>query len=317
MAGGRDFAYTHNMFNREAGIITVSASGANAGFVNYWEEEIFASDCTTIKADKNVTTKWIYYYLKMIQEQIFEVLQKGSSQPHVYAEDLKLIPIPLISIKLQTKIVNKCSKIDDEYNTTRMSIENYRKKIEDLFNDLEVIASEGGVNLVRLSEICLDIFAGGDAPADYREKPDSEYYVPIYSNGTAENALYGYGKEPKVTEDAITISARGTIGFTEYRKAPFIPIVRLIVLIPDTDKVNVQFLKYSVKCLKFENTGKTTPQLTVPNVRNLKIKLPLDPEKQNEIISRVNEIEAKITEAEKKLEGLKNKTGEIVKSYLS
>ncbi len=145
VAGGMNYAYTHNKYNREAVIVTVSASGANAGFVNCWNERIFASDCTTIRAKSDITTKWVYYYLNMIQQQIYEILQKGSGQPHVYAEDIKLIPIPKIGESLQIQIVDECAKVDEEYNTTRMSIEDYRKKIEDLFNDLEVIASVGGV----------------------------------------------------------------------------------------------------------------------------------------------------------------------------
>ena len=32
--------------------ISISASGANAGFVNYWNEPIFAADCNTIVAHK-------------------------------------------------------------------------------------------------------------------------------------------------------------------------------------------------------------------------------------------------------------------------
>ena len=37
-------------------------------------------------------------------------------------------------------------RIDDEYNTTRMSIETYRQKIEDLFAELDVVMSTmGGV----------------------------------------------------------------------------------------------------------------------------------------------------------------------------
>ena len=34
--------------NRPANVITVSGSGANAGFVNFWPIPIFASDCSTI-----------------------------------------------------------------------------------------------------------------------------------------------------------------------------------------------------------------------------------------------------------------------------
>jgi type I restriction enzyme M protein len=49
IAGGQQPAYYHNQSNRNGQTITISASGAYAGFVNYFETPIFASDCTTIK----------------------------------------------------------------------------------------------------------------------------------------------------------------------------------------------------------------------------------------------------------------------------
>ena len=56
------------------------------------------------------------------------------------------IPIPVPPIDIQNQIIAECEKIDEEYNTTRMSIESYRKKIEDLFNELDVISTGGGIS---------------------------------------------------------------------------------------------------------------------------------------------------------------------------
>ena len=48
VAGGQEPSCYHNVANREAGAITVSASGAYAGYINFWNCPIFASDCNTI-----------------------------------------------------------------------------------------------------------------------------------------------------------------------------------------------------------------------------------------------------------------------------
>jgi len=132
VAGGIDYAYTVDKYNREEGVITISASGANAGYVNYWDEKIFASDCTTIRGKNNLETKYIYNYLKSVPS-IMKSLKKGAAQPHVYPEDIKNIPIPIIPVKLQEKIVSKCEKIDEEYNNTRMSVDDYVAKLEQVF----------------------------------------------------------------------------------------------------------------------------------------------------------------------------------------
>ena len=140
VAGGVDFAYLHNQSNRPANTITISASGANAGFVNYWEEPIFASDCSTVRGKNDIHTLYLYYLLFSIQDQIY-YLQKGAGQPHVYPEDLKLIKVPNITNEsLLNRIVSECKKVDNEYNKSRMSVEEYRKKIADVFERLNVIS---------------------------------------------------------------------------------------------------------------------------------------------------------------------------------
>lgn len=113
VAGGIDYAYMHNNYNRPENVITVSASGANAGYVNFWQEKIFASDCTTIIGNSFEETCFIYYFLKANQNLLFS-LQKGAAQPHVYANDLKQIKIPILPTSVQNKIVAECQKIDTE-----------------------------------------------------------------------------------------------------------------------------------------------------------------------------------------------------------
>ena len=87
VAGGLEPAYYHSTANTEAPVVTVSASGANAGFVNLYMENVWASDCSYI--DKGITPFVLYYFLLLKSRQI-EVtgLQRGSAQPHVYPKDL-------------------------------------------------------------------------------------------------------------------------------------------------------------------------------------------------------------------------------------
>ena len=142
VAGGTDFAYWHNQYNREGNVITISASGANAGYVNYWKEKIYASDCTTVQAETPLETQYLYYYLKSLQPQIYEILQKGSAQPHVYPEDIKIIPIPKIDKQLQHTIVKSCSDIDKEYDSIHSFISTCKQNIENLFAKLDIAARE-------------------------------------------------------------------------------------------------------------------------------------------------------------------------------
>jgi len=144
VAGGVSYAYHHNEYNRPEGTITISASGANAGYVNQWKEKIFASDCTTVNVDNPLSASYIYNYLKSKQDEIFK-LARGAAQPHVYPDDIKGFPIPLPPMEIQRAIVEECAVVDAEYESSRMSIEEYRSKISKVFVELEVLA--GGVNL--------------------------------------------------------------------------------------------------------------------------------------------------------------------------
>ena len=94
VAGGKEAAYYHNEYNRQPPVITVSGSGASAGYVNYWEVPIFASDCCTIE-EKDLNIKYIYYFLKSRQQELLDK-QVGVAIPHVSPKDVSplLIPYP-------------------------------------------------------------------------------------------------------------------------------------------------------------------------------------------------------------------------------
>ena len=102
VAAGIEPSCYHNQSNREAGVITVSASGANAGYVNYWNTPIFASDCNTVitKDESVLNNIFVYCRLKVAQQEIFQ-MQRGSGQPHVYAKDIAEIDVPIPPIEKQ------------------------------------------------------------------------------------------------------------------------------------------------------------------------------------------------------------------------
>lgn len=88
VAGGLEPAYFHSTANAKSPVVTISASGANAGYVNIYLQDVWASDCSYISAE---WTRDVYYYfclLRYRQQELF-ALQKGAAQPHVYPKDLQ------------------------------------------------------------------------------------------------------------------------------------------------------------------------------------------------------------------------------------
>lgn len=107
ISAGVDFSYYHDVANRPKNTITISASGANAGFVNFWREPIFACDCTTITNSVIGGTLYILNFLKIVQDFIYQQA-RGSAQPHVYPKDiegLKIIVPPDLLLKKFSEFV--------------------------------------------------------------------------------------------------------------------------------------------------------------------------------------------------------------------
>ena len=113
VAGGQEPSCYHNVANRKAGVITISASGAYSGFVNYWTTQIFASDCNTIIPidEKNTNVHFLYHGLKAIQREIYS-LQKGGAQPHVYGKDIEKFLFPYPTKEEQDKFADIAQQAD-------------------------------------------------------------------------------------------------------------------------------------------------------------------------------------------------------------
>lgn len=134
---------------------------------------------------------------------------------------------------------------------------------------------------VNICDVCNEIFAGGDAPKNnMSQAPNERHSIPIFSNGEENEGLYGYTDKARVTQPSITVSARGTIGYTAIRNTPFVPIVRLITLIPNPELIDINYLYYAVRNYKFDGSGTSIPQLTVPSIKKYSFPLPTKEEQK-------------------------------------
>ncbi|MHA0315042.1 N-6 DNA methylase [Mesomycoplasma ovipneumoniae] len=313
--GGETFKY--QTYNRENQYI-ISRFGMSQQCVRYVKGKFFLNDSglTVNKNTEEIKQKYLDLYLYSIQNKIF-ALGRGSAQKNLDIERFRNLDIPVPPIEIQEKIIKECEELEQQYETTRMKIEEYQAQIQKIFEDLEVLKSEGGYK--TLVEVCKEIYAGGDIPKeDFSKIKTSKYNVPIFTNGTNENALYGYTNKARTIETAITISARGTIGFSEKREAPFYPAVRLIVAVPNNN-VNIDFLNYTLKNIDIKNkvsSGSVIPQLTVPMIQDLKIYVPTL-EYQEKIVNKVKNIEREIEILKEQQINLNEEINKIVQTYIN
>ena len=139
IAGGQQPAYYHDKANRDAPVITVSGSGAYAGFVNFFDVPIYASDCSTIQLlsqCKGVADiRYIFRMLKSIQKEIYQ-LQQGGGQPHVYPKDLAKIKVPLPPLNIQTKLVAEAEKEEKIIESNRLLVDLMKRRIDKIISTL-------------------------------------------------------------------------------------------------------------------------------------------------------------------------------------
>ena len=93
IAGGLEPAYYHNKANTSAPVVTISASGANAGYTQILFEDVWASDCSFI--DSTCECILFAYCFLSINSRILRHAQVGAAQPHVYAKDVNAFALPI------------------------------------------------------------------------------------------------------------------------------------------------------------------------------------------------------------------------------
>lgn len=150
---------------------------------------------------------------------------------------------------------------------------------------------------VSLAEI-FTISAGGDIDRQNSSPTYSTSYpYPVYANALTKNGLYGYANYFKVESDSITVSGRGEVGHAIARHCKYVPIVRLLSLVPKyEDDVDFFACMINATSIYIESTG--VPQLTSPQLGAVKVLRPPILE-QKRISSLLLKIDAKIENEER------------------
>lgn len=139
ISGGRVPAFYCDKFNREGETITVAGSGAGAGYVQYWNEPIFVCDAFSIKGCEDVSTKYLYYCLTNMQDNIYAT-KKGGGVPHVHISSIENFFIPIPHPDIQEEIVKILDRFEEyaaklqtelqaELQARREQYEYYRNKL--------------------------------------------------------------------------------------------------------------------------------------------------------------------------------------------
>ena len=238
---------------------------------------------TVIDVDTNKAIPEFIYYL-LIQNNTTEQLQAIAEQsvstyPSIKPSDIENLEFKLPNLIIQSKIVSILDTIDSKICQNEKINNNLEQQAQAIFKswfiDFEPFSNRkpSDWSVSTLGNVSI-MGAGGDKPQNVSPRKTDLYEYPIYSNGLSNEGLYGFTDNPKVSEESVTVSARGTIGFVCLRHIPYVPIVRLVTLIPKTEIISAKYLYLWLKQLHIIGTGTTQQQLTVPDFQKTEILVP-------------------------------------------
>lgn len=256
------------------GEIVISNVGANAGTIfrvpKLGIPMSLGPNTITINTSEKITNDYYYYYFQSHNGQnLIHSIISGSAQPKFNKTDFKNLSVPYPSVKEQKETVDILNALDKKIELNSKINTNL---LELLNTQYKHFLSKYNLTKVKLGDLC-DVSAGGDKPKKISKEKNNENTIPVYSNGAKNNGLYGYTNEAKIFKKAVTVSARGTIGYTVLRTEPFVPIVRLISL-QSKGTISPEFLYLLVNNLPIQGYGSTQQQITVPYVKKIVVSIP-------------------------------------------
>lgn len=248
--------------------------GISTYIADDFDDVILGYHCALITPNKDILDG---RYLNALMhtdyaKKYFACNASGSGQRYALsAETLNSFPVPVIPLQKQKQIGEIFSALDKKIELNKQINQNLEAMIADVM-DYKFLSKVGKLPKRRIGDIAL-IKAGGDCPQEWSKYKTKDYQIPIYSNGTDNEGLYGYTKEPVILKRSVTVAARGTIGYCEIREGGYVPIIRLLAVTPNDIGGDV-YLHQVFNRIKFKKDGSIQQQLTVPSIASIEIPYP-------------------------------------------
>ena len=237
----------------------------------------FNQSCYGLRAKEGLVDEEYLYYL--IKHNVVVLKKNGSVFDTITRDTFDDIEVELPSLVEQEIVASILRDLDDKIEVNNKINKNLEQQAQAIFKswfiDFEPFSNRkpSDWSVSTLGNVSI-MGAGGDKPQNVSSIKTDLYKYPIYSNGLSNEGLYGFTDKPKISEESVTVSARGTIGFVCLRHIPYVPIVRLVTLIPKTEIISAKYLYLWLKQLHITGTGTTQQQLTVPDFQKTEILVP-------------------------------------------
>ena len=287
LQGNRTFGFKYPTFDTYTTVMTKSAKAgdvimsvrAPVGDINITPVDMCLGRGVCSLRMKNGNQSFLFYMMKYYIPHLVRK-ESGTVFGSVNRNDINRLEVDIPEdFLIQEKIARYLEIIDEKIELSNKINNNLEQQAQTIFKswfiDFEAFSNRkpSDWSVSTLGNVSI-MGAGGDKPQNVSPIKTDLYEYPIYSNGLSNEGLYGFTDKPKISEESVTVSARGTIGFVCLRHIPYVPIVRLVTLIPKTEIISAKYLYLWLKQLHITGTGTTQQQLTVPDFQKTEILVP-------------------------------------------
>lgn len=306
----------YDKYNNIGNAFTLASRGEYAGFVTYMSSNFWAGGLCYPYRSKNenvISTKFLYSYLKNIEEFIMNTLVMRGGIPALNKADVDKIKIPIPPPAKQTRIVGILDTFAASIDNLKEQIAQRRKQYEYYRDQLLDLEGKEGVEKKTLGEICDNL--------DYMRKPITSSkrktgIYPYYGASGIVDYVEGYifdGEYLLVSEDGANLVARNyPIAFSVKGKNWVNNHAHVLVF---KSKITQKFVEIYLNMIDLSPwiNGAAQPKLNQANLNIIDIPMPSLSE-QRRIVSildtfeaSIQNLEAQLSQREKQYEYYRNK----------
>ena len=257
-------------------------------FIYYDKPFTFKNEMWAYTHDETVSIKFLCYVLKNNVEHFREAASGMGSLPQISLAVTEDYRVPVPPLEVQREIVH----VLDHFTllSAELSAELKARKKQYEFYREQLLSYNDSVKRVKIGDVC-DVFTGGEPPKDCikGDEPDDKHPYAVWGNG---KDVYGFSGQYRIDRDAVVISSIGAnTGSVYFRKAFFTPIIRLKVIVPKDDSLDMRFLYHAMSATKIASKSSSVPNMNASEIKALSLPMP-DIEEQKRVAGILDKFDA-------------------------
>ena len=282
--GGLNPIGYHNNYNNDN--CTIIAGTGHCGFVQFYQDKFWASQCFTIKSDDDIINKYLFIICKSLQFMFINSC-KGSVQKFIRAGDFLDFSIPIPSS--EDKIIEWTERISTPYNDYIDKTKEFEELERQIQIDIQKMIDENPCDKVKLGNLC-EIKCGSKFNLNSYLVSYSKYGILRTRNLNDSNDYLYLNKDGYLKCDKCLLKTNNIV-MSAFIDSFACDIVKSIwnnytfnggLFRLNEIKINIFYLYYYLNSDKFINELKkhshssTADQVNSTNIKNIKISIPKD-----------------------------------------